>query len=96
MYLTVVAFVVFALVLHDDVEEHRLIEYAIMGQPYDSASGISIKIDKVSGGYARAFVSSDEGDETDVAYLQKIEGRWVVLDQGTGVNPHEIGIPNNW
>lgn len=34
--------------------------------------------------------------ETDVAYLKKINGKWVYVDQGTGIDPEDLvrnGIP---
>jgi hypothetical protein len=53
-----------------------------------------VKILKISRDYAKATIAPRDGSgETDIAYLRKIDGQWVLLDQGTGVNPHDLGIP---
>ena len=49
---------------------------------------------KIVGSYAKASVRSSKGPgETDTAYLRKESGLWVLLDQGTGVDPEALGIP---
>jgi hypothetical protein len=53
-----------------------------------------VKVLLIRAGYAKASIRAADGrGETDIAYLKWTNGRWVVLDQGTGVNPYELGIP---
>ena len=62
--------------------------------PNDCQAGLVVKDIRIAGRYARASVSNpDGGGETDIAYLRKRNGRWVLLDQGTGVDPAALGAP---
>jgi hypothetical protein len=57
-------------------------------------SELIVKALLIRDGYAKATIALADGSgETDIAYLKKVNGRWIVLDQGTGVNPYELGIP---
>ena len=62
--------------------------------PTNCEPGLVISDIKVFGTYAKASVRSSKGPgETDTAYLHKEKGRWVLLDQGTGVDPEALGVP---
>ena len=62
--------------------------------PENCEPGLIVSDIKVFGSYAKASVRSSKGPgETDTAYLHKESGRWVLLDQGTGVDPEALGIP---
>jgi len=53
-----------------------------------------VKILKVTGPYAKVSIAAaDRNGETEIAYLKKKDGLWTLLDQGTGINPHDLGIP---
>ena len=55
---------------------------------------LDVRLDKLFGDYARIIVSRADGQgETEGAYLKKENSRWIVLDEGTGMNPVELGIP---
>jgi hypothetical protein len=59
-------------------------------------SELVVKVIRVRGVYAKASIAAVDGSgETDIAYLKKMKGKWLVLDQGTGVNPYELGIPQD-
>jgi hypothetical protein len=56
--------------------------------------GLIVKVIKIYKDYAKATEARADGQsETDIVYLHKKDGRWFVLDQGTGVNPVELGLP---
>ena len=62
--------------------------------PDNCEPGLIVSDIKVFGTYAKASVRSANGPgETDTAYLHKEGGHWVLLDQGTGVDPEALGIP---
>lgn len=62
--------------------------------PDNCEPGLIVSNVKVFGSYAKASVRSANGPgETDTAYLHKEHGAWVLLDQGTGVDPEALGIP---
>ena len=55
---------------------------------------LNVRLDKLFGEYARVIVSRVDGHgEREVAYLKRKEDGWVLLDEGTGVNPAELGLP---
>jgi len=58
------------------------------------SDALNVRLDKLFGDYAKVIVSRVDGQgETEVAYLKKKEDGWVLLDEGTGVNPVELGLP---
>ena len=62
--------------------------------PTNCEPGLIVSNIKVFGSYAKASVRSPNGPgETDTAYLHKEAGSWVLLDQGTGVDPESLGVP---
>ena len=62
--------------------------------PDNCEPGLIVSGIKILGTYAKASVRSSQGPgETDTAYLQKQGGHWVLLDQGTGIDPEALGIP---
>jgi hypothetical protein len=55
---------------------------------------LDVRVDKMFGGYAKVIVRRVDGKgKAEVAYLREKEDGWVVLDEGTGVNPSELGLP---
>jgi hypothetical protein len=55
---------------------------------------LNVRLDKLFGDYAKVIVSRVDGQgETEAAYLKRKEDGWVLLDEGTGVNPVELGLP---
>ena len=62
--------------------------------PDNCEKGLIVSDIKIVGSYAKASVRSSKGPgETDTAYLRKEGDGWVLLDQGTGVDPEALGIP---
>lgn len=62
--------------------------------PDNCEQGLIVSDIKIVGSYAKASVRSSNGPgETDTAYLHKEGLRWILLDQGTGVDPEALGIP---
>jgi hypothetical protein len=55
---------------------------------------LNVRLDKLFGDYAKVIVNRVDGQgETEIAYLKKANGSWLLLDEGTGVNPVELGLP---
>jgi hypothetical protein len=55
---------------------------------------MSVEVVKIVGDYAKAKINLlDVQADTATAYLKKVDGEWEVLDFGTGVNPMELGVP---
>ena len=62
--------------------------------PTNCPRGLVVGDIRIFKGFARASVSTpDGGGETDTAYLRKTPCCWVLLDQGTGVDPEALGVP---
>ena len=58
------------------------------------AADLDVRLDKRFGDYAKVIVSRVDGKgETEIAYLRQKEDGWVLLDEGTAVNPAERGRP---
>ena len=79
---------------------YREIEKAALACPLSNkdaclpGSSLSVKIVKIQGDFAKATVSRTDGSgETETVYLQETDGQWLVLDEGTGIDPSQIGIP---
>jgi hypothetical protein len=67
---------------------------AVRKEDCAKSADLNVRIDKMFGGYAKVIVSRVDGKgETKMAYLRQKEDGWVVLDEGTGVNPAELGLP---
>lgn len=101
-----VAFVVLAEISSGNLcwadEQTQEVSNAILGTPCPSAtkedcltaSLFTITIIKTYGDYVKADVRRKDGlGDTETAYLEKHDGKWIVLDQGTGVDPSTLGIP---
>jgi hypothetical protein len=76
--------------------ENQLIKKAVTAynNQYGTEMKLHIEVVKVVGKYAKAMVfSQDAKSETESVYLEKQDRGWVVLDQGTGCNPEELGLP---
>ncbi|HEX4508332.1 MAG TPA: hypothetical protein VH722_21570 [Alphaproteobacteria bacterium] len=55
---------------------------------------LNVRVVKLFGDYAKVTVSRVDGQgEAEVAYLKRKEDGWVLLDEGTMVNPVELGVP---
>lgn len=77
-------------------EERKAVEEAIIRYNTPADVPLRIVVESVSGGYARGKVGAlDRQGETETVYLKKNGTQWEVLDQGTGANPHDDGIPDD-
>jgi tetratricopeptide (TPR) repeat protein len=75
-----------------DTEKHQ-IAIAIAGQSFVRVK-LRIYVEKIVGKYAKAFVTGESGHgENEVAYLEKRGKVWIVLNQGTAVDPRDLNIP---
>ena len=67
-------------------------DYALEGYP--SSVKVRITVIKIIGDYAKVLITplSAPGDIL-TAYMRKVNGQWVGIDIGTGINAQEEGIP---
>ncbi|MGB9152665.1 MAG: hypothetical protein WCD70_06220 [Alphaproteobacteria bacterium] len=57
--------------------------------------GVTVTIGNIYQDYAVAYVDQAGFGENYTVYLEKKNGKWVKLDEGTGVSPFDLGIPEN-